>query len=280
MTSGEWSILIISNNGDADPIDYQREFSLSVGTQATTTFTPTVTATVVSTPVTTVYSTVTDTVTTTLVAKTTTKHALVALNLPKLTSILLPSIHVVTQTAHVVTHTLYRPAVATAVVTSQAICSPPHPNFICDPQARITANIITSRSSMLDSANSVKFARAIRERRAIDDETKAAYILERRGRLAEAARIAKRSPDAPTATVTDTNTADYITSTSVSTAGASTVSLKTTTHVTSTSTPPVVTVTKALLNINLSTILHNLPAITVTDWTVATQTATKSVPWT
>jgi hypothetical protein len=36
LWSGAWSVIIISNNGDAEPIAYQRDFSLAVGTPATT----------------------------------------------------------------------------------------------------------------------------------------------------------------------------------------------------------------------------------------------------
>lgn len=41
LTSGDWSLLIISNNGDGTPIAYERDFSLTVGPQQTTTYTPT-----------------------------------------------------------------------------------------------------------------------------------------------------------------------------------------------------------------------------------------------
>lgn len=37
MFSGDWSVLIISNNGDADPIAYERDFYLTLGTPVTTT---------------------------------------------------------------------------------------------------------------------------------------------------------------------------------------------------------------------------------------------------
>jgi len=36
LWSGAWSVIIISNNGDADPIAYQRDFSLEVAVPATT----------------------------------------------------------------------------------------------------------------------------------------------------------------------------------------------------------------------------------------------------
>ena len=37
LFSGDWSVLIISNNGDADAIAYERDFYLSVGVPATAT---------------------------------------------------------------------------------------------------------------------------------------------------------------------------------------------------------------------------------------------------
>ncbi|KAF1952505.1 hypothetical protein CC80DRAFT_381895, partial [Byssothecium circinans] len=43
LTSGDYSIVIFSNNGNSDPIAFQRDFALSVGPQSTSTHTPTVT---------------------------------------------------------------------------------------------------------------------------------------------------------------------------------------------------------------------------------------------
>ena len=44
LYDGAWSLLVISNNGDkGEPIAYQRDFSLTVGEQQTSTVTPTVT---------------------------------------------------------------------------------------------------------------------------------------------------------------------------------------------------------------------------------------------
>lgn len=54
MTTGNWSILAIGNNGaDGDPFAWQRDFFISVGVPETTTYTPTVTYTQTSTPITT-----------------------------------------------------------------------------------------------------------------------------------------------------------------------------------------------------------------------------------
>ena len=41
LWSGAWSVLIISNNGDAEPIAYERDFLLNVGTPFTEIITPT-----------------------------------------------------------------------------------------------------------------------------------------------------------------------------------------------------------------------------------------------
>lgn len=37
MWTGDWSVILISNNGDADPIAYQRDFSLTVASPITET---------------------------------------------------------------------------------------------------------------------------------------------------------------------------------------------------------------------------------------------------
>ncbi|OCK73552.1 hypothetical protein K432DRAFT_312580 [Lepidopterella palustris CBS 459.81] len=37
LFSGPWSVLILSNNGNGDPIAYERDFSLDVGPQSTST---------------------------------------------------------------------------------------------------------------------------------------------------------------------------------------------------------------------------------------------------
>lgn len=51
MSSGDWSLLIIGNNGNGNPFAYERDFYLTVAPQETTTVTPTVTFTATSTPV-------------------------------------------------------------------------------------------------------------------------------------------------------------------------------------------------------------------------------------
>ena len=51
MTSGEWTILVIGNNGDGNPFAYERDFGLTVGPKETTSTTQTVTFTQTSIPV-------------------------------------------------------------------------------------------------------------------------------------------------------------------------------------------------------------------------------------
>lgn len=50
MFSGDWSVLLISNNGNGTPIAYERDFYLNVALPVTTTFTPTVTLSATVTP--------------------------------------------------------------------------------------------------------------------------------------------------------------------------------------------------------------------------------------
>ena len=71
-------------------------------------------------------------------------------------------------------------------------------------KATITPTVGPIKS--LPTANSAKF------RRSPHVNDKAKFIAERRAYLAAAnAHVVKRAPDAPTLTVTDTNTADFIT---------------------------------------------------------------------
>jgi hypothetical protein len=108
LYSGDWSLVVISNNGDADPIAYQRDFSLSVGTPTTVTITPTVTATDLETSISSIVSTTSSTITTTLVPKTTTKRALIAFGKPTLVSHPL-SVQTITKNLFTVTKTRNHP---------------------------------------------------------------------------------------------------------------------------------------------------------------------------
>lgn len=230
MYSGEWSLVVISNNGDADPIAFQRDFSLSVGTQQTTTITPTVTINATVTPVSTDLSTTTSTITTTLVPSTTTVRALVAGLKPTLTSMPLPTISVTTEAAFTVTNTVHEPQVTTTVVESTPSCKAPSPNFEPDPVATIIVTVIKSTAQIAKGFIGAKFRRATEERKTLDADLKAQFVSERHDRLVAAQRLHKRGPDPSVLTVTETST--YITSTSTVYLPTSTVTLGTTSLVT------------------------------------------------
>ena len=125
-----------------------------------------------------------------------------------------------------------------------------------------------------------KFRRAMLAREAISDELKAAFVAERRQILAAAAagQLVKRAPDQQTITVTETATTDFVTVQATSTTATTDVTLTSTVLSTTTATPPAVTVTSALINLKLATVLQQLLQPTVTKWVVATAVSTTSVP--
>ncbi|KAK4984633.1 hypothetical protein LTR50_006483 [Elasticomyces elasticus] len=71
MYSGDWSILILGNNGDGNPFAYERDFSINAGPQQTTYVTRTVTYTATIIPTTTITSTSVVSTTSTVPATTT-----------------------------------------------------------------------------------------------------------------------------------------------------------------------------------------------------------------
>ncbi|CAD0105812.1 unnamed protein product [Aureobasidium uvarum] len=206
MYTGDWSLVVISNNGDADPIAYQRDFSLQVGTPTTMTYTPTVTATDLETSIYSIVSSTTSTVTTTLVPKTTTKRALIAFARPTLYSKPL-NVQMVTKNMFTVTKTQYSPRVTQTTVAVAASCAPATPNWHPDPIARIQITIL--KTIFHKRTNSARFKRAADE----DVAAKQDFVEQRRRALVDAQELHKRAPDASMVTVTATNTADFVTST-------------------------------------------------------------------
>ncbi|KAH0172358.1 hypothetical protein KCU67_g1763, partial [Aureobasidium melanogenum] len=269
LYSGDWSLVVISNNGDGDPIAYQRDFSLTVGTPTTVTITPTVTATDLETSVFSILSTTSSTITTTLVAQTTTKQALMAFATPTLLSHPL-QVQVVTQNLFTVTQTQYAPQVTQTTVEVQASCASPTPNWQPDPIARIQITILKTISQRLNSA---KFKRGALE----DAAAKQEFVKSRAERLQG---LEKRGPDPSVTTVTATNTDVFVTETTTQWTTITTT-VPTTVLSIVTSTPAVVTVTQALLDFAaLQTLIQDLVQPTITHWDVAHATTTVSVPWT
>ena len=134
MYSGEWSLLILSNNGDCAPIDYERDFYLSVGPQQTTTVPPTIYVSATVTPIDneTVFST--QTLTSTASPSTTTVPR-ATLN-PTITIRPLPTITKVTEAIFTLTKTrLSATVVATSTTTSTARCHGRRQRHTADPLA-------------------------------------------------------------------------------------------------------------------------------------------------
>ncbi|CAD0081469.1 unnamed protein product [Aureobasidium vineae] len=272
MYSGDWSLVVISNNGDADPIAYQRDFSLNVGTPTTITYTPTVTATDLETSIYSIVSTTHSVVTTTLVPKTTTKRALIAFGKPTLYSHPL-NVQMVTKNMFTVTKTQYSPQITQTTVSVAPSCASATPNWHPDPIARIEITIL---KTIFQRTNSARFKRAANE----DLAAKQEFVEQRKQRLGEAKGLQKRAPDASMVTVTATNTADFVTETQTQYTTI-TKTIPTTILSTITSTPAVVTVTRALLDFAaLQTLVQELVQPTITHWGVAHETTTKKVPWT
>ncbi|KAF2719942.1 hypothetical protein K431DRAFT_271721 [Polychaeton citri CBS 116435] len=219
MYSGDWSILIISNNGDSpDPLANERDFYLSVGPQQTTTFTPTVTMSSISTPIVNLTLTQTTTQTLTQVNQVT----------------LRPLTTTVTTTKALVTWTqyAYTKSVKTATNTVPAKCVRQTAQPMVDPVAVIKPTILPGdlnavAASVIEGAasniicgllgckraalpaptaapalsGSAKFRREIIAGRTPSDEIKRQYVAERHARL-HANGLERRFPDAPIVTST------------------------------------------------------------------------------
>ncbi|KAK5723634.1 hypothetical protein LTR15_005333 [Elasticomyces elasticus] len=272
LYTGDWSLLVLSNNGDCDPIDFQRDFFLSVGPQETTTVPATITISTVFTPVESDTVTQTSTITSTGKASTITVPKL---NLaPTLTIQPLPAISVVTKAILTLTSTSKIPnVIATATQQVEPSCVLPQRRRRPDPIASIVATILADlglqgraavpeptarpRSAMTE------FKRAILEGRAVEPKVKARWIEERHAALA----LEKRAPDEPTSTYTDANLTP-ITTTETSTGETSTAT-GTTTLLQTTIFTPTVTVSKGI-NIGISTVKAAQKTITNTFFIPAT----------
>lgn len=115
MSSGAWSLIILSNNGNCSPIAYQRNFDLTMGLQSTVDLAATLTVSNVVTPIISKFITATTTVTSTGPATTTTE-GLLNFN-PIFTLLPLLQIQVVTKAILTITQTSHIPNV---VATSTA----------------------------------------------------------------------------------------------------------------------------------------------------------------
>ncbi|KAL1585916.1 hypothetical protein WHR41_04974 [Cladosporium halotolerans] len=300
LYDGDWSLLIISNNGeDGEPIAYQRDFSLTVGTQQTTTVTPTVTVSNVETPVQNVTSTVTSLATETADASTITSGRGTHTITPKPTTI--------TKTRGLITLTQRTQTwqVIPSTKTVAASCSVQPTHHVKDPIASIVPYVLGDLNHIVEDVINLNkgiiggvldkvfhpfgrsrfnagfhFKREILAGRTPSEELKKAFVAERSEKLKREA-LGKRAPDARTKTVTDETP---VTSTVDLTAPATTQTVYTTVSSTTTSTPPPVTagpVTTTARQIT-KTKQINLPIVVTTNTrtytTTIVNTATTTAP--
>ncbi|KAH0269409.1 hypothetical protein KCU91_g8739, partial [Aureobasidium melanogenum] len=274
MWSGDWSVLIISNNGDGDPIAYERDFYLSVGIPSTITYTPTVTITSTSTPIVMVNSTSTVVSILTLQASTTTvasvtKSPTVTIT-PPISTVMVTKTATLRKTAYTVV-----PFVST--ITKTAHCSMPPSQRWPDPKCTITPTLVTAAALSTDASTTSAAAAAQKVRRGLFDRAvpldRAARVAERKARREASQKLHRRAPDSATTTVTELNTSLYSTSTVVTTTDASTMTSTVLATSTSTSTPPVVTVKSGTSTLPVVTKTLQQQTTTQTSMTIIYTTA-------
>ena len=207
LFSGQWSILIISNNGGCNPLAAQRSFQLNAGPATTVTETPTVTLTSSFTP--------TTTATTTQTAQVTVLQGSAA------------TASLTTQTTTLATQTLVDSSAAVSshvLAISTASCTIPQRASNADPWAHIAPTIVPGAMRVFSAARQ-------NLRRDTTLQTRAPTRLIERD--AKANRNGKRAPDQSITTITETDTALFSTTTHLITASPSITSW-TTVYATST----------------------------------------------
>jgi hypothetical protein len=290
LYDGDWSLLIISNNGeDGDPIAYQRDFSLTVGEQQTFTVTPTVTVRNVETPVVNITSTVYETTTQTAQAATITSGRGTFTVTPKPTTI--------TKTRGFITLTQHTQTwdVVPSTTTVAASCSLKPTHRVKDPIASIVPYVLGDLNHIVEDVINLNkgivggvlskilhpfgksrfnagfhFKREILAGRTPTEELKAAFVAERAANLKRDS-LGKRAPDERTKTVTDDTP---VTSTIIMTGAATTQTITTTQESTITSTPPPVTAAPITVTAKQSTKTKqvNLPIVVTTQTSTYTTT--------
>lgn len=290
LYDGDWSLLIISNNGDdGEPIAYQRDFSLTVGEQQTFTVTPTVTVSNVETPVVNITSTVVETITETAPASTITSG--------RGTSTITPKPTTITKTRGFVTLTQHTQTwdVVPSTTTVAASCSLKPTHRVKDPIASIVPYVLGDLNHIVEDVINLNkgiiggilgkvftpfgksrfnagfhFKREILAGRTPSEELKKAFVAERAANLKRDA-LNKRAPDERTKTVTDDTP---VTSTVLITGAATTQTITTTQESTTTSTPAPVTAAPITVTAKQQTKTKqvNLPIVVTTQTRTYTTT--------
>ncbi|KAK4498928.1 hypothetical protein PRZ48_009438 [Zasmidium cellare] len=234
LYSGNWSLLVISNNGNADPIAYQRDFSLDVGAQSTTYVYPTVTvdpsSTTIETSTTETQVTITSTVPQTTITATHTISSLVTSEAHGWTEHPHPSYIRTTKVGTTYTETLTEWRISASLHAVEAECTAPSAPGYEDPIAKIVPTILGELDDVAkkviegvedvvdktvggvlgglglrdENSASAMYKRAIIEGRQPTEEEKRGFVAEREARMARRVVLQKRHPDNRTVTSTAT----------------------------------------------------------------------------
>ncbi|PVI01680.1 hypothetical protein DM02DRAFT_654286 [Periconia macrospinosa] len=257
MKSGNYSLVLFSNNGNGDPIAFQRDFYVSAGPQSTSTFTPTIVVTSTATPIINTTSTVTDTVNTTIPAVTVTSPS--ATITP--TTTVTPSRVTSTTTKAILTVKIntFSVSVAKETKTVTATCKLPTKPSHHDPWAKLKPTVGPFAAIMQS-----------KYRRDVLEHEREQFVKERAKRMA----LVARAPDPQPLVVTDTNTSNYPTTTTTTTGTPITATVTTEVTTTSTVTPSPVTVLNGKTTAARVTVTAPTPTKTVTRYTIARTTST------
>ncbi|KAI7200310.1 hypothetical protein KC343_g3199 [Hortaea werneckii] len=206
MWSGDWTVVIISNNGEKGcPIAIQRDFELTVAEPSTEVYTPTVTVPSVITPVETSTSvtTTTDRLTLTLTV-TSSKYTFkptTTITPKRVTTIKTKTIGTIRETAYTAI-----PVVKTKTITKT--CSLPHRATQKDRKATVTPTLVTAAALQITTIPDATPKPRMR-RAALDAEgrllEKQAFVAERRAWLEENGQLEKRGLDVATTTITESD---------------------------------------------------------------------------
>ncbi|KAI5249333.1 hypothetical protein E4T43_00881 [Aureobasidium subglaciale] len=231
MYSGDWTLILLDNNGNSSSFSAKRILHLNVGAQVTSTVEPTITLSVTQTPTSTVNATITNLDSTTLAPSSVTSLASNAKTqtvtyYPPRQTITTSSTATVKRTTTEWTHTIKTYTVTKACAVAFAAMA-------ADPTA--DANLVSIAQAAIASASPTEaLVRRLRIRR---DITKVMQVAKRHD-----VALVKRAPDSATVTSTDTNTANWISITSSFTAAPVTQTAYTTVESTTTITPAPITI--------------------------------------
>ncbi|KAK5739199.1 hypothetical protein LTR17_005500 [Elasticomyces elasticus] len=266
LESGDWSIIIISNNGDSCPIAYERDFYLSVGIPSTVLYTPTVTLSATSMPILNVTSTQSSTSIITQTSLVTSPAKTI-----KPTTTLVPRRVTTTRTITMgtISKTKYIAIPTIITKTKTMTCSIPHRQPWADPTCTITPTLISAAALSTDAAATTSAQARRRDNARRVPFEREVRIAERKARLAGGKE--KRALDFPTTIITDLNTSNYPTTTVTSTAPTLTMSITSilTVFTTSTTTSTILSGTTKLAQV---TITAPTPTKTQTRYTLVTKT--------